>query len=368
MKQLNRTGRKGARYALLLVFVLSLIFVYSAQAQALLQVGSQPPDFSLRDVHGSEVGLSSFSQKKVVLVFWSTWSANSQKALRRFEEFHKKYADRGIQIVGINADNQTISPEDLEKVKRMVTDLGITFPVLLDRNLNTFRSYEIIALPSTVVISDGRITYELPGYPLVGTEQMFDYLLTLVGETPKTKVMPKYQPRYDAVADANLARSFVKKDMNMMAYPLFKQAIEKDPKYIFPYVALGKLYRSDGNNAQAEEILRKALSMEPGNVVVMSELGYLLCKTGKLEEALAILGKAAAMDSYTPSHYYLGYALGKDGKLKEALAAFDTALSLNPFDYKIYLLRAETYENSGMLKKASADYRKALELLLKIKS
>jgi Tfp pilus assembly protein PilF/peroxiredoxin len=365
VKHLKIAGRKTVLCSIL--FVLSFILVYSAQAQALLQTGSQAPDFSLRDVQGKEVSLSSFSQKKVVLVFWSTWSANSPKALRRFEEFYTKYKDRGIEIIGINADNQTISPEDLENVKKTVKDLGITFPVLLDRSLSTFRKYETIALPSTVVITDGKITYELPGLPLVGTEQMFDYLLTLAGEPPKKEVVPKYQPAHDAIADANLAKGFVKKQMGMMAYPLFKRAIEKDPKYMLPYVGLAKLYFADGDAAQAEETLRKALSIEPDNVAVMSELGYVLCKSGKVKEAVDILRKAAGMDGYTPSHYYLAYALGRDGKLKEALSEFATAVSLNPFDRQLYLLRAEIYENNKMLKEASADYRKALELLLNIK-
>ncbi len=366
MNRFHKTKRMIVPHLFLLLFILSITLVCSAQAQALLQAGSQAPDFSLGSTGGKDVALSCIPEKKVVLLFWSTWSANSKKALRRFEEFHEKYKDRGITIIGINADNQTISPEDRENVKKMVKELGVTFPILFDRSLDTFHDYGIIALPSTVVIVDGRITYELPGFPLVGTEQMFDYLLTLVGEKPQTKVVPKYQPRFDAVADANLAEAFIKKNMSMMAYPLFRKAIEKDPKYILPYVELGKLYVGDGENARAEEILQKALSVEPDNVAVMTELGYLLCRTGKVNAAIDILDKAAAMGSYTPAHYYLAYALGKDGRLKESLAAFGAALSLNPFDYRLYLLRAETYENSKMLKEAAADYRKALELLLQI--
>ncbi len=355
-------------YSLVFAFIVAATFAYSARAQALLDVGSQAPEFTLKNTEGQDVGLSAFSQSKaVVLVFWSTWSANSKKALRRFEDFHRKYGDRGLRIVGINADNQTISPEDMENIKKMVKDLDITFPVLLDRGLTTFHSYGIIALPSTVVISGGKIIYELPGLPLVGTEQMFDYLLTLAGESPRAQVQPKYQPVHEAVADANLAKGFVKKKMNMMAYPLFKRAIEKDPKYILPYVGLAKLYAEDGDDAQAQETLQKALLVEPDNVVVMSELGYLLCREGKIGQSLEILGKADKINSYTPSHYYLAYALGKDGKFNEALAAFDNALSLNPFDYMTYLLRAETYEDKKMLKEASADYRKALELLLQFK-
>ncbi len=360
------TKRMVVLYLLLFLFVLSITLVCSAQAQALLQTGAQAPNFTLSGVDGKDVSLSAIPEKKVVLVFWSTWSANSKKALRRFEEFYEKFKDRGILIAGINAENQTISPEDRENIKKTMKELGITFPVLLDRNLGSFHDYGVIALPSTVVIVDGKITYELPGLPLVGTEQMFDYLLTLVGEKPRTEVVPKYQPRYDAIADANLGRAFIKKKMNMMAYPLLKKAIEKDPRYMLPYVELAKLYVTDGDNANAEEILRKALTVEPDNVAVLTELGYLFCMTGRIKDAIDILDKAAQMGSYTPSHYYLAYALGKDGRLKEALAAFDTALSLNPFDYRIYLLRAETYENGKMLKEASADYRKALELLLQI--
>jgi Tfp pilus assembly protein PilF/peroxiredoxin len=368
MNCIGKAKRLTVTYLLMFLSVFSITFVCSAQAQALLQTGSQAPAFSLGSVEGKDVSLSGISENKVVLVFWSTWSANSKKALLRFEEFHRKYKDRGIRIVGINADNQTISPEDRENITKMVKDLGITFPVLFDRGLETFREYGIIALPSTVVIVDGKIDYELPGLPLVGTEEMFDYLLTLVGEKPRTEVVPKYQPQHDAIADANLARAFMKKNMNMMAYPLFREAIEKDSKYMLPYVQLGKLYEADGDNSQAEETLRKALSMEPENVAVMTELGYLLCKSGKIKDAVDLLGKAAKMGSYTPSHYYLAYALGKDGKMRESLAAFDTALSLNPFDYRIYLLRAETYENNQKLKEAAADYRKALELLLQIRS
>jgi Tfp pilus assembly protein PilF/peroxiredoxin len=349
------------------VISMTALFAYSANAQALLQTGREAPAFSLKDAEGNRIDLSQYAQKKaIVLLFWATWSANSRKALKRFEEFHEKYSDKGIQIVGINADNQTISPEDVEKIRKTTQEMGVSYPVLLDRGLDTFHAYGVIALPSIIVIMDGKITYELPGLPLIGTEDMFDYLRVIAGDKPRSKAKPTYSPRYDAIADANLARGFAKEKMNAMAYPFFKKAIEKDPKYILPYVELAKLYESDGNTREAEATFRKALSIDGDNVAVMSTLGYFLTKTGKIQEALDILSRAAKMDSYTPSHYYYAYALGKAGKLKESLEAFDKALSLNPFEVEIYRLRAEIYEDNKMLKEASAEYRKALELTLKI--
>ncbi len=351
-----------------ILFCIFSLPIFASTAHALLQTGSQAPEFSLKDIERRDMRLSQYSQKKaVVVLFWSTWSVNSPKAMKRFEEFYRKYRDRGMQVIGINADNQTISVEDRENIRKLVRELDITFPVLLDKGLKTFHDYDVIALPSTVVVSGGKIAYELPGLPLVGTEDMFDYLLVLAGEQPKKKVEPKYEPRHDAVADTNLARGFVKKKRYDMAYTLFKKAIEKDPKYMLPYVELAKLYELEGKNAEAEEILKKALSVEPDNVVVMSELGYILSRTGKVKEAIYILEKAVKLNSHMPIYYYYAYALGKNGQLKKAMNAFDKAISLNPYDPMIYRLRAEVYESNKMQKEAASDYREAIELILKIK-
>ncbi|MCL4456105.1 MAG: redoxin domain-containing protein [Nitrospirae bacterium] len=355
-------------FIFLFFLALTLTSTFIATAQALLQIGAQAPEFTLKDIDGKDVSLSQYSQKKaVVVLFWSTWSAKSPNALKRFEPFYRKYKDRGIQVIGINADNQTISNEDMEKIKKLMQELNITFPMALDKGLKTFHDYSVIALPSTIIISEGKITYELPGMPLVGTEDMFDYLLVLAGEQPKKKMEPMYKPRHDAIADTNLARGFVKRKKHDMAYLLFKKAIEKDSKYMLPYVELAKLYELEGKNAEAEEILRKALSVEPDNVVVMSEFGYFLTMAGRIKEAVEILDGAVKKNSYIPAYYYHAYAFAKNGQMNESLKAFESALSMNPYDPTIYSLRGEVYETGKMLKEAASDYKKAIELILKIK-
>jgi Tfp pilus assembly protein PilF/peroxiredoxin len=351
------------------VFAVVFSVFLAAKAEALMQLGENASDFSLKSIEGREVKLSQFSGKKaVIVVFWSTWSVNSPKALKRFEDYYKKYQDMGIQVIGVNADNQTISEKDLESIKKLVKDLNISFPILLDVGLKTFYSYNVIALPSIIVITEGKISYTLPGLPLIGTEDLFDYLLVLAGEAPTKKIEPpKYMPPYDVVADTNIARQFVKKKMYWMARTFIQKALEKDPKYIPPYIELAKLYELEGKDKEAEETLRKAISIDEENVTAMSELGYILARRGFPKESIEILNKAAKMDSYTPAYYYLAYALAKNGQIKEALTVFDSAISLNPYIPTIYLLRAEVYENSKMLKEAASDYKRALELLLNLR-
>lgn len=350
------------------VVLLSLLTALPVTAQALLQIGSQAHDFTLRNLSGREITLSQLTAKKgVVIIFWSTWSGNSAKALKRFEEFYRIYRDRDIEVIGINVDNQTISATDTVAITKMVQDLGITFPILLDQGLSTFRSYDIIAVPSTVVLSEGKIAYELPGLPLIGTEDLIEYLSVLAGEPPRRKVEAGYRPRHDAIANMNLARGFVKRKKFEQAYPLFRKAIEKDPKYIAPYVEMAKLYATEDKRSEAEETFRKALAIWPENQVVMSEFGYFLTKAGKQKEGIEILEKAVQKNSYTPSHYYYGYALGRSGRFTEAMKAFDEAITLNPYEPLLYLLRAEVYEGKAMLPEAAAGYRKYLEIVLKIR-
>jgi Tfp pilus assembly protein PilF/peroxiredoxin len=372
LKKESGNIRAGSKLIIFHVIVIASTIIlslsYAASSQALLQVGTDAIDFTLTDLEGKEVSLSQFPRgKAMILVFWSTWSRKSPPLLKRFEEFHRKYRDKNIQVVGINADNQFISEEDIKSIRNVTQDLDITFPVLIDRGLKTFHSYNVIALPSTLVISDRRISYEMAGMPLVGTEDMFDYLLELAGEKPQRVVKPAYMPLHDAIANTNLARQFVIKKRSMMAFPMFKKAIEKDPRYMLPYVEMARLHKAEGNSSEAEETLRKALSLEPDNVVVMCELGYLLSDNGKSGEAIELLEKAVAKNSYTPSYYYYAYALSRTGKTEEALKAFETAISLNPYEPKIYRLRAGVYEDKGMMKEAAGDYRKTLELMLHFK-
>lgn len=363
---------KNNRFLVIISMFLVGIFVFcytgTAATQALHLVGQKPLGFSLKDLNGKTIALSDYSDKKVVvLLFWSTWSKKSKDALIRFNEYHLKYKDKGIQVIGINADNQHITDNDINEIKTLIEELRILYPIVLDNELETFHSYGIIALPSTMVISENKITYALPSFPLVGTEEMFDYLLVLAGEPPRTKVKTKYIPKNNAIATVNLAIKLARRGkMSQKAYLLFKKAIKKDPRYMLSYIELAMLYKVNGKMKEAEAILREALIIEPENQIVMSELGFLFAENDRTQEAIDILSKVVQSESFPPAYYYFAYALGKDGQLEESLASFDRAVELNPFEYKIYELRADIFESNNMLKEASADYNRVMQLILKI--
>jgi len=356
--------------SMFLFWVFVFCYTGTAATQALHLVGQKPLGFSLKDLNGKTIALSDYSDKTVVvLLFWSTWSRKSKDALIRFNEYHQKYKDKGIQVIGINADNLHITDKDINEIKTLIEELGISYPIVRDNELETFHSYGIIALPSTMVISENKITYALPSFPLVGTEEMFDYLLVLAGEPPRKKVKTKYIPKNNAIATVNLAIKLARRgNRSQMAYQLFKKAIKKDPYYMLSYIELAMLYEANGKIKEAESILREALTIEPENQIVMSELGFLLAKNDRTKEAIDILSTVLQSESSPPAQYYFAYALGKDGQLEESLASFDRAVELNPFEYKIYELRADIFESNNVLKEASADYNRALQIILKMQN
>lgn len=349
------------------------VFVFTTPgtpaSQIMDRVGSRPIDFSLKDLKGKTVSLSDFYDKPViVLVFWSTWSRNSKEALKRFNSYYQEYREKGIQVIGINTDNQHISELDMQEVKAIVNELSISYPIVLDNELKTFHAYGIVALPTTIIISKDEITYSLPGLPLVGTDEMFDYLGNLIGESSRQMVAAKPRQDSKAVALVNLARKLAEKNMYDTAYSMLNKAIKQDSGYITAYLELAKLYEANGKLKDAEDILRKAHSIEPDNQIVMSELGFCLTKNDKAKEAVDLLSKAVQFGLLPPTHYYFAYAFGRDGQLEKSLQSFEKAIELNPSEIKIYELRAEIFESNNMLQEASADYRKALEFILRIQN
>ncbi len=90
--------------------------------------------FTLKDLNGKVVSLTDLKGKPVLLNFWATWCAPCKVEMPWFEEFQKKYAAQGLQVVGINEDDE-VRPDVL---KQEVTDtakkLGVSYPILLSNH------------------------------------------------------------------------------------------------------------------------------------------------------------------------------------------------------------------------------------------
>jgi peroxiredoxin len=99
----------------------------SAATGALLEVGAQAPDFTLKDQHGQPVTLSSFhGAKSVLLVFFPlAFTGICQGELDEIRDNAATYSTDDVQTLTCS-----VGPPPTHKV--WATQSGFTFPVLSD--------------------------------------------------------------------------------------------------------------------------------------------------------------------------------------------------------------------------------------------
>jgi len=113
--------------------------------------GTKPPHFSGPTLDARQLSLTDLRAKVVVLTFWASWCAECRPEMPVLEALHREFASRGLAIIGINAR------EDKQAVDRYATELGLTFPLVLDLEGKNNRLYGVIGIPTTFIIGrDGR--------------------------------------------------------------------------------------------------------------------------------------------------------------------------------------------------------------------
>nr|WP_145545959.1 redoxin domain-containing protein [Variovorax boronicumulans] len=78
---------------------------------------------------------------KVVLVdFWTFGCINCRNALPHVREWHRKYKDQGLVVVGVHTPEFAYE-KNIANVKRALVDLDVPFPVALDNNFAIWRAF-----------------------------------------------------------------------------------------------------------------------------------------------------------------------------------------------------------------------------------
>lgn len=114
-----------------------------------IEKGNLAPDFTLQTVDAKTEKLSDFRGKKVILNFWATWCPPCKAEMPHMEEFYKENHDKGITIVSVNL---TTGETDPNNVPKFISDYGLTFPVLLDKQGEAGNLYQAFTIPTSYII------------------------------------------------------------------------------------------------------------------------------------------------------------------------------------------------------------------------
>lgn len=110
------------------------------------------PDFTLPQLDGQELRLSSYRGKVVLLDFWASWCEPCRVETPHLIELQQKYGDRGLQIIGVSMDD---SPDP---ARTFYQQFHMNYPVVMG-NAKTGELYGgVLGLPIAFLIDrDGRI-------------------------------------------------------------------------------------------------------------------------------------------------------------------------------------------------------------------
>ena len=95
-----------------------------------LKEGYQTIDFAFPDLNGDTVSLRDpkFRNKVVIVQFFGSWCPNCMDETAFLAPFHKKYRDRGVEVVGLAYERST----DFQKAKKNIERLKKRFDVEYD--------------------------------------------------------------------------------------------------------------------------------------------------------------------------------------------------------------------------------------------
>ena len=112
-------------------------------------------------INSEELILSELqAENRVVLVdFWTYTCINCIRTLPYLKQWHEKYADRGLVIIGIHTPEFEFE-KSLENVKEAVEGFEIEYPVVQDNNYWTWNAFNNRYWPAKYLIdTDGYIRY-----------------------------------------------------------------------------------------------------------------------------------------------------------------------------------------------------------------
>ena len=135
-------------------------------APAPFAAGAVAPEFKADQLDGGTLSLASLRGRVVLLNFWGISCPPCRVEMPELEAMHRRLAPRGLVVLGVAEMNPTP-----EQARRFLSEVGTTYPIVLDPGERLGALYRLEAHPTTFVIdARGTITFVNEGY-LKGEEK-----------------------------------------------------------------------------------------------------------------------------------------------------------------------------------------------------
>jgi peroxiredoxin len=136
---------KGFFYAVMLLVLLAASGCSKHEEPAI--EGKLAPDFTLKDLTGRPVALSSLKGKVVLVNFWATWCPPCREEIPSMVKMTQAMQGKPFQLLAISIDEG-----GKDAVQEFFKKSGAVLPALLDTDGTVSKRYGTTGVPETFVI------------------------------------------------------------------------------------------------------------------------------------------------------------------------------------------------------------------------
>ncbi len=201
--------------------------------------------------------VSSLKGKVVIIDFWTYSCINCQRTLPYLKDWHKKYSDKGLVIIGVHSPEFEFEKKS-DNVQKAISDFGIEYPIMQDNEFATWKNYANRYWPAKYLIDkDGYIRYTHFGEGnYKETEEMIVKLLGETGEKIESEVsiVPNENRNY-----AKTHETYLGLDRATSLTSPEKPTLNKTTTFSAPIVIANNKYAFEGNWEVGKESVKASV-------------------------------------------------------------------------------------------------------------